>query len=280
MDLETYYAILNWRGEDPTKVDPDDASKREFGQKIFEQDIELGKVAWTGDRLRDFKYFVLYHDPVLAMCANLKRLDVNQICIWFCFMVNISSFIAAVAATFGFRAFTESNPPNPSDLSLGDIATMAFLAAINGAILCAMALNWRALERQKNQKITVLIENHNAVVLAMFMVTMLAVAYYFVTQQFAFFSWLCVVFALEVVFSGIFEFFCLRIWFNRGWRRDTAMVQLDVFVVYYVTFRDYREWREHTLRAEGKRADSAADEESSDVTGDEDCLLEKPLLNR
>ena len=29
MDLETYYAILRWRGEDPSKIDPEDCCKTE-----------------------------------------------------------------------------------------------------------------------------------------------------------------------------------------------------------------------------------------------------------
>merc|ERR1712173_391490 len=101
----------------------------------------------------------------------------------------------------------------------------------------------------------------------------LNLGYYFVSQQMAFFSWFITIFALEVVFAMMIEFGCLRITFNRGWKRDIAMVQLDVLVHYYLTFKDYEEWREYTLRMEAAVQDS-------DVTGDEESLLEEPLLNR
>jgi len=279
MDLGTYYSILKWRGEDPTKIDPEDSSKKEFGRKIFEQDIDLGKVAWTGHRLRDFRYYIIYYNPFLAMCANVKRLDISDIFIVLSVLFNVSTFTAAITSTIGYKVFTESNASNPFQLSIIDIMTMAFLAAFNGVILCFMSLNWRSFERYKEEKMLVILDHYNTLIVGMFIAMSLNVGWYLMTRQMAFFSWFITIYTLEVVFALVFEFSWLRIRFNRGWRRDIAMVQLDVFVHYYLTFKDYQEWREYIEEIEeNKRMEATVHD--SDVAGDEESLLEEPLLNR
>jgi len=281
MDLETYYAILTWRGEDPTKIDIEDSCKKEFGRKIFDQDIDLGKVAWTGRQLVDFKHYVVYHNPFLAMCANLQHLDCSEVFLILSAMFNFTTFMAAITATIGYKTFTESNDllMDPVRLRVGDWVTMAMLAAINGVILSVLSLNWRAFERYKGQKMMVFIERQHAVIAVMFTAMFLNLGYYFVSQQMAFFSWFVTIYALEVVFAMMIEFGCLRITFNRAWKRDIAMVQLDVFIHYYLTFKDYQEWKQYTLKMEADMRMEAAVQDS-DVTGDEESLLEEPLLNR
>ena len=191
----------------------------------------------TGHKCRDFRYFAVYHNPFLAMCANLKRLDISDIFIILSVLFNIPLFTAATTATIGYKTFTESNTMSPLTLGFGDIVTMSLVGALNGVILCFMSLNWRSLERYKEEKIMMILEHHNGLIMGLFMMMTLNVGWYLLTRQMAFFSWFINIYILEVLFAMIFEFTWLRIRFNRGWKRDIAMVQLDVFVHYYLTFK-------------------------------------------
>merc|ERR1719411_288361 len=108
--------------------------------------------------------------------------------------------------------------------------------------------------------------------MGLFMMMTLNVGWYLLTRQMAFFSWFINIYILEVLFAMIFEFTWLRITFNRAWKRDIAMVQLDVFIHYYLTFKDYQEWKQYTLKMEADMRMEAAVQDS-DVTGDEESLL-------
>eukprot|EP01084_Bolivina_argentea_P174787 302755_1 len=146
MDIKTYYSILKWRGEEPTKLDP--SSGKEFGQKIYEQDIELGKTVWINNKLMDFKYYLFYYDPILSMISNV-RYEWSEIFIVILFILNMSSILATLTASIGFNEMLSSHSNIISKHNLNEILYMILCASFNGLILCILQLKWREFERKK-----------------------------------------------------------------------------------------------------------------------------------
>eukprot|EP01083_Nonionella_stella_P057532 150980_1 len=68
MDISVYYEILNWRGEDPQKLD-DANPGQQIGVSIFHQDILLNKAVWTNRKQIDFKYWLQSFHPLVGLTS-------------------------------------------------------------------------------------------------------------------------------------------------------------------------------------------------------------------
>eukprot|EP01084_Bolivina_argentea_P103372 185170_1 len=271
MDLQTYYSILKWRGEEPTRLDK--SSGKEYGRKIYEQDIALGKTVWVNHALLDFKYYLFYYDPLLSMLSNLKSMDLHEFIVVLLFILNISSILATLTASIGFHKMLSNQTTHTNTqtmiyldpIDFKQMLSMTLCAALNGFIICMVQLKWRQFEAKNNQTLATFIMNQNGLTVIMFTLCAMSLGYYFVMNQFNFYSWFLVVYALQFMFGYCFEISALYICFIRGWKRDHRMVQLvpryledgslSTFYlpkcVYYVTYKDYEEWLEYRQMVNG-----------------------------
>jgi len=281
MNIDTYYDILEWQGEQPRKIDQN--TGKEFGRKIYEKDIELGKVAWINNKYQDFKYYLFYHDPILSLFSNFKKVEWNEIFIIILFVLNTASILATATASIGFNHSSggqkpqqpqqpqQSQYPNykinnlaskdieqmSHNFNLNETFSMIICSIFNGLILCIFTLKWRQFENKKNRiKLSTLIMNTNGITIIMFTLCALSLGYYFITNELTFFSWFLTIYALQFIFGWIFEIFTLYISFVRGWKYDHKMIQLipnylndgsfshlsKPKCIYYITYKDYEEW--------------------------------------
>lgn len=100
----------------------------------------------------------------------------------------------------------------------------------------------------------------------MLLLTVGIIGFAWASEEETFMSWFLGVFALQFAFLWIGEVLAMWFVFSRRWRRDQKMVREDVFVEYYLSFRDYEEWTAHKRKQRKGEMD------------EEEQLLEEPLL--
>eukprot|EP00485_Elphidium_margaritaceum_P010933 CAMPEP_0202694160 /NCGR_PEP_ID=MMETSP1385-20130828/8091_1 /ASSEMBLY_ACC=CAM_ASM_000861 /TAXON_ID=933848 /ORGANISM="Elphidium margaritaceum" /LENGTH=299 /DNA_ID=CAMNT_0049349955 /DNA_START=76 /DNA_END=975 /DNA_ORIENTATION=- len=293
MNVDTYYSILEWQGEDPTKIDS--ATGQQLGRKIFEQDIALGKAVWVDNKCRDFCYFAMYRDPILFCLSNLKRIEYNTILVVLLSILNLSCLLATAAASFSFRELrTEVSQVTQSllaaehsQIDTRELLSMMAMALVNGGILCVVTLQWRRLETQKHQ--SMLVVHQNSITILLFTLCGICMGYYFVMNELEFFSWFIAIYVMQFLFAWSFEFVGLYVLFVRQWKYDHRMTQLipNYFhdgsfshcslpkCVYYITFKDYLEWRAHQQHKNDAGMSTRANTDDDTET---DEHLDKPLL--
>jgi len=152
-------------------------------------------------------------------------------------------------------------------------------------------LKWREFERIKKQKLSHFIMNQHGITLIMFTFCAMSLGYYFVMNQFKFYSWFLTIYAFQFLFGSIFEIFALYITFCSGWKRDKAMLRLtpsyskdgsfDTFTlpkcVYYISYKDYMEWIEYKQL---KITQQTLTYHHSDYGEDDEDQLDQPLISK
>ena len=236
----------------------------------------MGKTVWVNDKYKDFAYYLLYHDPILSLFSNFKKVHCNEMLIILLFIVNFASILATLTASIGFnqidhkqennessynnyknsKSFNHENSSQSRQFTLNQIWWMIICALLNGLIICIFTLKWRQFERKQNRKLSTVIMNQNGLTLLMFTLCAMSWGYYYIINETDFYFWFGTIYVLQFLFGWIFEIFILYLSFIVGWKYDHKMMELipnylndgsfshcsQQKCVYYITYVDYQEF--------------------------------------
>lgn len=286
MDVAIYSGILKWRGENPYSLVESDSQKTiPLAEKVFRQDILHDKCVWVNQRKQDFVYFIQSRHPLVScfQCPDKHPYSKQERRGTLFIMLSLGSFWAFVScllALYGAQSIgidLKGLGPSKEVLLLRVLCSLG-----NGVVLwfCDLSLTQMqscvCAERQRRQHCYLLLRCCSSLTIWIYF------AISFVMVSFTVYMVVCydlavmffMVFALQFTCSWCFQFAALYLRFNRQWHRDHRMAEGDAKSAYYLTYRDYEEYRYSTkLESLSPRNRSNPSSPSSSLAMDAGPLL-------
>eukprot|EP01084_Bolivina_argentea_P240591 404133_1 len=255
MDIAIYASILKWRGEDPyALVDSYTNKTMSIAVKVFRQDIFHDKCVWVNKLKQDFLYFIQSRHPLIStfQCPSYHPYSKQKRRSTLLVMFSLGSFFAFASSLLALYGSSYLNIDVKGINPTKEVLILRLLCSIcNGIVLwfCDLSLtkiqSCICAETQQTMHRSILCKVFSAMTIWLYLAISLMIFSFSLYMVFLLklTSMFLMVFALQFICSWLFQFVGLYIRFKRLWIRDHKMVSNNQKSLYYLTYKDYEEYR-------------------------------------
>ena len=291
MDVAIYTGILKWRGENPYElIGSETHQSMVIAEKVFRQDILHDKAVWVNRKSLDFLYYLQCRHPLISCfyCPDKHPYSKSERKGTLLIMFSIGAFWAfasCLLALYGTNSVGIDIDVKGLSSSKQVIVLRLLCSMANGTILwiCDLTLtklhSCACAERQHSASYYIFLRCCSSFGIWIYFAISIAV--------FSFSLWMVIERDLTVMFLMVFslQFICswslqiggLYLRFRSDWKRDHRMMESGEKCIYYLSYRDYEEYRYSTKMDELSSSLARPASISMDISRDRSVIKESLL---